>query len=412
MPFAKIKVNPPGPAARKVIETLKSNCYDSTFTYPLVISNGFGCVLTDPDGNEFLDFTSNIGSCPLGYSHPAIMEVLSQYSKSGAHKIAGQDFYCEEHARISERLLSILPKGFKAFFVNSGAEAVENAIKIAWRKMSETTPSTLPGISCLKAFHGRTLGALSCTFSKPVQKKHYPEFPMLRIRFCTTDSDADIDAIEAVLAKQKAAFILTEVIQGEGGYNFASHRFVKNLRNAADRHSVPLIIDEVQSGLGRTGKWWAFEHYNISPDVMTSAKALQVGAAAYESSLEPKESGALSSTWGGGARIDLAVGAQIIDTIIQDKLLQNSTDMGTRLRKGLAELADTGGQSIAEVRGIGLMIGVEFGSKATRDEMIAKLFSKGLLVLPAGDKAMRMIPPLVISKEEVDEGIQIFHDCV
>lgn len=402
---SKIITEPPGPAARRVIDVMKKNCYDSTFTYPLVIADGRSSFLYDVDGNSFLDFTSNIGSCPLGYSHPEIMAVVTEQSKNGAHKIAGQDFYCKEHAELSERVASIIPPGFKTFFINSGAEAVENAIKLAYRKMSPTTPSTLPGVSCVNAFHGRTLGALSFTFSKPAQKNGYPELPVLRIKFCTSDSDPEIDAAEKLLAENRVAFILSEVVQGEGGYNIASKQFIQNLRKCADKYGVPLILDEVQSGMGRTGKWWAFEHHGVRPDIMSAAKALQVGMAAYDARLDPGEQGALSSTWGGGSRIDMAVGAKIIDVIKKDRLLDNATAIGAKLKKGLQEFVGKGG--ITDVRGLGLMIGIEFDSKQNRDERLARAFKKGLLLLPAGQKAMRVIPPLTITKEEVQEGFEL-----
>lgn len=407
---SRIVVEPPGPAARRVIEKMKKNCYDSTFTYPLVIADGSGSFLQDVDGNTFLDFTSNIGSCPLGYSHPEIMNILVDKSRNGAHKIAGQDFYCKEHADLSEQVASIIPKGFKMFFVNSGAEAVENAVKIAYRKMSNTTPSMLPGMSCINAFHGRTLGALSFTFSKPVQKKGYPELPVLRIKFCTSDSDPEIDEAEKLLAKNKVAFILSEVVQGEGGYNIASGKFIKNLRKCADRYGVPLILDEVQSGMGRTGKWWAFEHYGVRPDSMSAAKALQVGMAAYDGSLDPCEQGAMSSTWGGGSRIDMAVGAKVIEVIKKDRLLDNAMVMGAKLKNGLLELVEKGG--VTDVRGLGLMIGIEFDSKKSRDEKLSRAFKNGLLLLPAGQKAMRVIPPLTINEEELDEGLQLLNQIM
>ncbi len=403
---SRIVSEPPGPGARHIIDIMKVNCYNSTFTYPLVIADGNGCMLYDVDGNSFLDFTSNIGACPLGYSHPAIMDLLKEYSKNGAHKIAGQDFYCVEHAELSSQALSILPKGFKTFFANSGAEAVENAIKIAYRKMSDSTPSTLPGISCINAFHGRTLGALSFTFSKPVQKKGYPELPVMRIKFCISDSDPEIDTIEKLLRENKVAFVLTELIQGEGGYNIASKEFIQNLRKSADKHGVPLILDEVQSGMGRTGKWWAFEHYGVKPDIISAAKALQVGMTAYDSRLEPEERGALSSTWGGGNRVDMAIGARIIEIIKNDKLLDNASVMGNKLRKGIHELGQKK-NSIINVRGIGLMIGIEFDTKENRDTKLMQLFKKGLLLLPAGQKAMRVIPPLIITDEEVEEGLDL-----
>src|SRR5262245_32134850 len=328
------------------------NCYDSTFTYPLVISGGEGCSIFDVDGNSFLDFTSNIGTCPLGYSPPAILRVLSEFSNNGAHKIAGQDFYCKEHAELSEQVCSIIPSGFKSFFVNSGAEAVENAIKIAYRKMSNQTPSNLSGVSCTNAFHGRTLGALSFTCSKPVQKAGYPELPVLRIKFCTEDSDTEIDRVEQVLKNNRVAFVISEVVQGEGGYNFASRKFMQNLRRTTENHGIPLILDEVQSGMGRTGRWWAFEHYSVAPDVMSAAKALQVGMAAYDRRFDPGEQGALSSTWGGGSRIDMAAGAATIRAMKEERLLDNAAVMGERLLKGVRDLSHNPRAGITGVRGL------------------------------------------------------------
>lgn len=407
---SRIISEPPGPNAKRIIDVMNRNCYNSTFTYPLVISGGSGCAITDVDGNSFLDFTSNIGTCPLGYSHPAVLEALAEHSRNGAHKIAGQDFYCREHAELSEQVRSIIPSGFKTFFVNSGAEAVENAIKIAYRKMSTETPSKLPGLSCINAFHGRTLGALSFTYSKPVQKAHYPELPVLRIKFCSEDSDPEIEAVERVLNANKVAFVMCEVVQGEGGYNFASRKFIQTLRRAADTFGVPLILDEVQSGMGRTGKWWAFEHFGVRPDIMTAAKALQVGMSAYDQRFDPGEQGALSSTWGGGARIDMAVGIAVISAIKKDWLLDNATTMGERLRKGISDLSADSRAGITRVRGLGLMIGVEVDTKVRRDQLLTNAFKKGLLLLPAGQKAMRVIPPLVISAEEVDEGLELMHE--
>jgi 4-aminobutyrate aminotransferase len=403
--FAKVSTEPPGPKASEVIDTMKKSCYDSTFTYPLVITGGSGCVIRDVDGNSFLDFTSNIGACPLGYSHSDVVAVIAEMAKNGMHKIAGQDFYCQEHADLAQQFLSILPQGFKAFFINSGAEAVENAIKIAYRKRHSQGLPAMPGVSCIGAFHGRTLGALSFTYSKPVQKAGFPELPAIRIKFCTDDGDAEIDAIEKVLAKNKVAFVISEVVQGEGGYNVSSPRFIQNLRSATEKHGVPLILDEVQSGMGRTGKWWAFEHYGVTPDIMSAAKALQVGATAYKTDYEPGQQGVLSSTWGGGSRIDLAVGATVIEVIKRDNLLANAVAMGERLKNGLKELV--GKKGIIDVRGTGLMIGIEYDTKDSRDAALKEAFKRGLLLLPAGQKSMRAIPPLVITKEEVNEGVEI-----
>lgn len=401
----KIDTLLPGPKATKIINTIKEISYDSTFAYPLVIASGRNCVIKDVDGNAFLDFTSNIGTCPLGYSHSEIIGVLKEYSEDGIHKIAGQDFYCEEHAKIAQKVASIVPKNFKTFFINSGTEAVENAIKIAYKKMGP-----LPGVSCINAFHGRTLGALSFTFSKPVQKANFPELPVKKIKFCINDNDLEIDSIEKLLKENKIAFILSEVIQGEGGYNVASKQFIKKLRKFAKQYGVPLILDEVQSGMGRTGKWWAFEHYGVKPDIMSIAKALQVGVTAYDKIFDPFERGVLSSTWGAGSRIDMAVGTKIIDVINHDRLLANATIRGDSLKNGLKEMVGKNG--IIDVRGIGLMIGIEFDTKERRDNKLIELFKKGLLLLPAGQKAMRVIPPLTIDEEEIQEGLVIMNEVL
>ncbi|HKU33558.1 MAG TPA: aminotransferase class III-fold pyridoxal phosphate-dependent enzyme [Candidatus Nitrosotalea sp.] len=395
-----MKIDLPGPNSRRVIDKMKRYAYDSTFMYPLVIANGHDCIIEDLDGNRFLDFTSNIGACPIGYSHPDIIEILAEYSTNGTHKIAGQDFYSKEHAEIAEEVSKIVPANFKSFFINSGAEAVENAIKIAYRKMGP-----LPGVSCLGAFHGRTLGALTFTLSKPVHKHNFPEFPVKRIKFCSQDDDPEIDAVESLLKENKVAFILTEVVQGEGGYNVASKKFIKNLRKYATEYGVPLILDEVQSGLGHTGKWWAFEHYNVKPDIMTAAKALQVGATMYNKKLEPKDRSALSSTWGGGSRIDMSVGMRTIQVIKRDRLLENATKMGNMLKKGLEELV--GKKGVIDVRGLGLMIGLEFDTRVRREKKIVELFKSGLLTLGAGQKSLRIIPPLVITKKQIEQGLEI-----
>ena len=397
----------PGPRAERIVQEFKKIVYDSTFTYPLVIKTGRGCVIEDIDGIEFLDFTSNIGSCPLGYSHPEILEVIKDYScvENGVHKIAGQDFYCEEHFDIARKLLSISKNNSKVFFINSGAEAVENAIKIAYKKMGP-----LPGISCISDFHGRTLGALSFTLSKEVQKTNFPELLVKRIKFCTDDSDPQINQLESLLKEYKVAFILTEIIQGEGGLNVASKLFIQHIRKLADEYKVPLIFYEVQSGMGMTGKWWVYEHYGVEPDIMTVGKALQVGATVYDKKYEPTESGVLSSTWGGGSRIDMAIGTKIIEIILKNNLLYNSQKIGDKLLKNFVDIVGING--LIDARGIGLMIGLEFDTKTTRDVIVNRLFKKGLLVLPAGMKSIRIMPPLIINEEEAAKGVSLINDTI
>jgi len=268
----------------------------------------------------------------------------------------------------------------------------------------------LPGISCNNAFHGRTLGALSFTLSKEVQKTNFPELPVKRIKFCTVDSDPQINQLEKLLKEHKVAFVITEIIQGEGGLNVASKLFIQNIRKLTNQYNVPLIFDEVQSGMGRTGKWWAYQHYEVEPDIMTTAKALQVGAIIYDKKYDLTESGVLSSTWGGGSRIDMAVGTKIIEVILKDSLLSNSQKIGDSLLKNFAVIVGTKG--VIDARGIGLMIGMEFDTKIRRDSIVKRLFNKGLLVLPAGKKSIRIMPPLIINEEEAARGVSLINDTV
>lgn len=385
-----------------IINKLNTLVYNSTFVYPLVIKGGQGCYIEDVEGEQYLDFTSNIASCPLGYSHPELNEIIKRYAGIGAHKIAGQDFYCEEHCQLAEKLLSISNSNSKLFFINSGAEAVENAIKIAYRRNGP-----LPGISCINAFHGRTLGALSFTFSKEVQKTNFPEFPTKTIKFCITNNDPEIDTIHKIVNENKISFIITELVQGEGGVNVASKKFITNLNKVSKKYDIPLIIDEVQTGLGRTGKWWTYQHYNIKPDIITIAKALQVGAVVFDKKLEPPKPGVLSSTWGGGSRIDMAIGMKTIDIISKEKLIEKVNKSGDFLIKNLMEFKNRY-NIIMDVRGLGLMLGVEFLKKEIRDKIIYKLFKNKLLVIPSGVKTIRILPPLIITENEMGKGLNIF----
>lgn len=400
----KIITKLPGPKSSTVVDCINNSCYFSTFTYPLVIKGGQGCFVFDLDNNVFLDFTSNISSCPLGYAHPDLKDVFNKDIQN-ANKIAGQDFYCEEHAILAKKLADILPDEFKFFFVNSGAEAVENSIKIAYSIMGP-----LPGVSCLNGFHGRTIGALSFTLSKEYHKYNFPELPVKRIKFCTNNSDIEIDKVERILENNKISFIIVEPIQGEGGINVASKKFMSTLRKITLEFDVPLIVDEVQTGLARTGKWWGYEHYDIVPDIVSIAKALQVGATAFKKRYLPKSKGLLSSTWGGGDRIDMALGSKIIDIVKADNLMLNVQKNGIHLKKRLTEYINR--YNIIDVRGIGLMLGVEFSNEKLRDDVLNTAFQNGLLLLPSGKKSIRIMPPLIITKEEIDIGLEIFENIL
>jgi 4-aminobutyrate aminotransferase len=205
--------------------------------------------------------------------------------------------------------------------------------------------------------------------------------------------------------------MIVECVQGEGGYNIASKKFIRNLRKTSKEHGFPLIIDEVQSGLGRTGKWWSFEHFGIKPDIITSAKALQVGAVVSSREYDPMEPGAVSSTWGGGSRIDLAVGLRTIEIIKHEKLLDNAKKIGNHMIRRLREMKNKY-PIIHDVRGLGLMIGVEFSKEIYKDIIPKIAFKKGLLVLGCGRKAIRIAPPLTITRDEADKGLDILEDIV
>ncbi len=398
-----------GRKTKNIVKRTKKCCIETTFAYPLAIKNGAGCFLEDVDGKVYLDFNSNVCSCNVGYGHPEIIGVLRSFSEVGAHKIAGQDFYTEEQVKLAEKVLKITPKNLtRVLFTNSGAEAVENAIKFAYRKKGP-----LAGVSFFRAFHGRTIGALSFTDSKAVQKKYYPEVNNELVKYCTDDNDPDINQLEELIKREsEPAFVMIECIQGEGGYRPASKKFIKTLREVTKKHDVPLIFDEIQAGVGRTGKWWSFQHYDVEPDIMTAGKSLQVGAVVSSKKYDPNEPGAVSSTWGGGHRIDLAVGLKTIEIIEKEKLIDNANIMGDYFMKRFKEMQERYPKKIIDVRGLGLMIGVEFNDEKQRDFVVQQAFKNKLLLLGCGFKTLRIAPPLNIKEDDANQGLSIIEKIV
>jgi 4-aminobutyrate aminotransferase len=390
----------PGPKSLRILRKLKARNGGWSISYPLVFSGvGMGPYCRDIDGNMFLDFASQIASNPLGYNHPAMLEVMNLYSSRFPIKYAGQDFTVEEHLRMIEELTDISPRGFdSAFLINSGAEAVENAIKICMRKR----PGTKFGISMERGWHGRTLGALSLTNSNQVHKKGYMRLPMLRLPYDESAPARLEKILKTEAAPEEIGFILLEHVQGEGGYNIAPKKMVEGIRKIASDNGIPYISDEVQSGMGRTGTWWAFEHYGIIPDVFTSAKALQVGAVVAPGKMFPHEPGAISSTWGGGHTLDLALGIKTIEIIKKEKLLSKNAKMGRYLLKGIEELKEASNQ-----RGLGMMLAFDLPTPAVRDRLIAECATKGLLVLGCGIKSVRLVPPYVISEDDADTALSM-----
>ena len=396
-----VKTSLPGPKSSKILNLLKKLNGGYFDPYPFVISkNGHGCYFNDIDNNIFLDFGSQVASNPLGYSHLELKEVVNKYSNLHPIKYAGQDFAVKEHLDLLEELLSITSRNLNAaFLINSGAEAVENAIKICMRQK----PKAKFGISFEKSFHGRTLGALSLTHTKEIYKKNFFTIPSKTLPY----SEEAIDKLKLLLRNydsEDVAFIIIEPIQGEGGYNIASKNLIKDLRKITKENNIPLISDEVQSGMGRTGKWWAIQNYNVEPEVISAAKTLQVGATIANRKFFP-EPGSISSTWGGGALIDLALGKRIIQIIKKEKLLNNVNKMGNYLKKRLNEFSEN--KQILNVRGLGLMIAFDLHSRELRNNLIIECLKNGLVLLGCGKKSIRVIPPYIISQNEINEAIEI-----
>jgi len=398
----KITTKLPGPKSTKVLDRLKNLNGATSSPYPFVISNkSNGVYLVDLDGNVFLDFASNVASTPLGYNHPKLKAAIKKYSNQHPVKYAGQDFALKLHADLIEELLSISKGMNRAFLINSGAEAVENCIKIAMR----SRPKAKFGISFNHAFHGRTLGALSLTHSKPVHKKSYFTIPTKTLSFSEYAS-IELEKIIKTYGAASIAFVILEHVQGEGGYNSAPKKMVKEIRKICSNNSIPYIADEVQAGMGRTGKWWAYQNYKIQPDAFSSAKALQVGATVSTKKLFPTEAGAISSTWGGGHLIDLAVGIETIKTIKRDNLLTKNKINGNYIKKQLSSM------NILNPRGRGLMLAFDLPTVKMRDDVVIEAFKQGLVLLDCGSNGIRLIPPYTIKKKEINQGIEIIEKAI
>ncbi|MCE4615058.1 MAG: acetyl ornithine aminotransferase family protein [Desulfurococcales archaeon] len=430
-----IIVEPPGPKAREILEKDRNILMQSFVRwYPLVVATAKGTMVTDVDGNRYLDFNSGIAVMNVGHLHPKIVEAIKRQSEKLLH-YSLTDFYYEEAIRVGEKIKSIMPfkSDSRLFYANSGAETIEGAVKVA-RGYFKGTRQYIIGF--LGAFHGRTLGAVSITASKPVQRKwfsplvpgiiHVPYPYSYRCPFKVETpeecSDAVIGYIEDwILSKivdpsEVAAFII-EPIQGEGGYIVPPDNFLPNLRKLADEHGILLIVDEVQSGVGRTGKWYAVDHWDVEPDVITSAKGIAsglplgvIGGKAEVMNLPP---GSHASTFGGNP-VSLAAAEAVIEVIREENLLENAAVQGEYIVERFEELKDSM-ELIGDVRGKGLMIGVELvknreTKEPARKEMswiINNAFKRGLLIISAGVSTLRVAPPLIITREEVDKGLEI-----
>jgi 4-aminobutyrate aminotransferase len=428
----------PGEKARRWAEQHREFAAPSTYVYDFVwdlAGEAAGPFCTDVDGNVLMDFTSHVGAAPLGYNNPKVLDPLSEFDLVDPLKIAGQDFYVSGEgvgddglpgpAGLMERLVDATSHYDMdtVFLSNSGAEAVENGIKICY----DATGGQY-GITTHGAFHGRTLGALSLNRSKSVYRRDFPEIsgihdvPYCDDRACTADTCScgfftdDTSQLRAMLDPERGyvdpdevAYLVIEPIQGEGGYRIPSDAFMDEVAAVTDALDVPIVADEIQSGMGRTGEMWGADHYPIEPDVITSAKALRVGATVSRSDVFPEESSRLSSTWGAGDVLSSAQGALTIDAIHEHDLLDNATERG---RQMVERLRDADVDGVTDVRGLGLMLALDFETKVLRDAVIESALSRGLLTLGCGYRTLRLLPPLDVTEREIDLGADLLLESV
>ena len=402
-----------------------------TRAYPFFMERGQGAYVWDVDGNAFLDFTSGIAVTSTGHSHPKVVKAIEDQARRFLH-MSGSDFYYQKEIELARRLAAIAPgrKPKRVFFCNSGAEAVEAAIKLA-----RYATGRQHFISFLGSFHGRTMGAMSLTASKDTQRKRFSPLmpgvthvPYGDCAHCAYNlvygkcGVACVDFIENMLFKrtvppEEVAAIFIEPIQGEGGYIVPPPEFLPKLRALADKYGILLVSDEVQAGMGRTGKMFAVEHWNVVPDIVCVAKALAsglpLGAIIAPTDVMVWKPGTHGSTFGGNP-VSCAAALATLD-LLEGGLVDNAARMGSYLMKRLKAIQGRS-RVIAGVSGKGLMIGLEIvedkrnrkPAPALRNAIVEASFHLGLLLLPCGPSTVRFVPPLVIGKKEADTALAIF----
>lgn len=424
----------PGPKAKAIIER-DSQVVSPSYTrrYPLVAHKGEGAIIEDVDGNRFLDFTAGIAVVATGHCHPRVVEAIQRQSARLIH-MSGTDFYYEEMVNLAEKLAAISPGSGarRVYFGNSGTEAVEAAIKLA-----RYATGREKFISFFGAFHGRTIGSLSLTASRQIQKKgfgtllggvyHAPYAYPYRSEKPPAECAADaLNYIEdtlfrMVLPAREVAGIIVEPIQGESGYVVPPREFLLGLREIADRHGILLIADEVQCGMGRTGRWWASEHFDLVPDILTVAKGISSGmplsATIARADIMKWTPGAHASTFGGNP-VSIAASLATIE-LLEGGMIANAARIGERLLNRMRIWPERY-RHVGDVRGIGLMIGIEIvRNQETRErapemrERIGDLaFERGLVVLGAGPNSLRLSPPLCITEQQADFAANTLEECL
>jgi 4-aminobutyrate aminotransferase len=390
-----------------------------TRSYPFVMDHGQGCWVTDVDGNRFLDFTAGIAVVTTGHSHPRVVAAIKHQADRFLH-MSGTDFYYAPEIELAERLEARILPGTPArvFFTNSGAEAIEGAMKLA--RFTSGRPSY---IAFIGAFHGRTFGALSLTASKASQRRRFA--PLLSQVFHAPyptasrgiTTDQSIERIEelfnTVAPPESVAAVFVEPIQGEGGYLVPPDDFLPRLRELTKKHGILLVADEVQSGMGRTGHLLAVEHWGVEPDIVCLAKGIASGlplgafiARAEQMSWPP---GSHGSTFGGNP-VACAAGLATLD-LLEEGLMENAARVGAVMQDGMREIAATH-KDVTDVRGLGLMLAFELKTPELAGRLVQRAFERGLLLLTAGTRAVRICPPLVLNSEEAATGLEIIASCL
>ncbi len=425
----------PGPKAKAIIARDKAVLSPSyTRGYPLVIDHGEGAIIEDVDGNRFLDCNAGIAVVATGHSHPKVVDAIRKQAGKFLH-MSGTDFYYENMVELAEKLAALAPgTGPKrVYFGNSGTEAIEAAIKLARFHTKRQQFVAFYG-----GFHGRTMGSLSLTGSKSVQQRgffptmpgvHHTPYPYAYRSSAATPDECAIECIrniEDILFRHKvapedvAAFVV-EPIQGEGGYVVPPKRFFDELRRLADKHGILIIADEVQSGMGRTGKMFASEHFGLVPDIIATAKGIAsgmpLGAIITRADVMNWGPGAHASTFGGNPVCVAAALATI--ELLESELMANSAKIGAHMKARLDEFPKRF-PIIGDVRGLGLMLGIEIvrdqktkeRAPDLRDRIETLCFERGLLVLGAGPNTIRICPPLVITKDQADFAVDTLGDVI
>lgn len=426
----------PGPKARQIIardHKVLSPSY--TRPYPLVAARGEGAIVEDVDGNRFLDMNAGIAVVATGHCHPRVVERIQRQAARLIH-MSGTDFYYENMVELAERLARLAPGGVprRVYFGNSGTEAVEAALKMARYHTGRRR-----FIAFLGGFHGRTLGSLSLTASKSIQRQgfgpllgdvlHIPYAYCYRCAYNRRPETCAVECVQVIEEQlvrhiapaEEIAAVVLEPVQGEGGYIVPPQKFFDELQDVARRLGILIIADEVQTGMGRTGKLWASDHFGLVPDVMAVAKGIASGLplSATIARLEWMQwkPGAHASTFGGNP---VAVEAALATLdLIEEELCANAARIGAHMMNRLREWPQRY-RMVGEVRGLGLMLGIEFvKDRATkerapelRDRLVQAAFERGVLLLGAGPSAIRLSPPLVITREQADFALDVIEDCL